>query len=89
MFHAGSVEDRPDRWQNGVRSMVESGSGSSDGTGANGGGGGRVVDRADFDPKYDPSVPIVCEMCGGEMRYVAACKIFCFTCGYRRDCSDP
>lgn len=49
----------------------------------------RVVDRADFDPTYDPAAPIVCEICGGEMRYTAACKIMCGVCGYRRDCSDP
>ena len=49
----------------------------------------RVVDRADFDPGYDPAAPIVCEVCGGTMRYSAACKIECRTCGYRRDCSDP
>lgn len=49
----------------------------------------RVVDRADFDPAYDPSAPIVCEICGNEMRYTAACKIQCGVCGYKRDCSDP
>jgi hypothetical protein len=49
----------------------------------------REVDRVDFDPDYRPDAPIVCEVCGGEMRYVAACKILCATCGYRRDCSDP
>lgn len=48
-----------------------------------------VVDRADYDPTYDPGAPIVCEICGSEMRYSAACKIECRTCGYRRDCSDP
>jgi hypothetical protein len=48
-----------------------------------------IVDRADFDPAYDPSGPIECEMCGSEMRYIAACKILCGNCGYRRDCSDP
>jgi hypothetical protein len=47
------------------------------------------VDRVDFDPDYRPGAPIICEVCGGEMRYVAACKILCATCGYRRDCSDP
>ena len=47
------------------------------------------VDRADFDPAYDPRAPIECEMCGSEMRYIAACKILCSNCGYRRDCSDP
>lgn len=48
-----------------------------------------IVDRADFDPAYDPSAPIVCEVCGSRMRYTAACKIQCMTCGYKRDCSDP
>lgn len=48
-----------------------------------------VVDRADFDPAFDPSAPIECEVCGGVMRYIAACKILCGNCGYRRDCSDP
>lgn len=49
----------------------------------------RVADRADFDPGYDPSAPIVCEICGHEMRYTASCKIQCGVCGYKRDCSDP
>jgi hypothetical protein len=49
----------------------------------------REVDRADFDPRYDPEAPIECEVCGSVMRYVAACKILCSNCGYRRDCSDP
>jgi hypothetical protein len=49
----------------------------------------RVADRADFDPGFDPAAPIVCEICGHEMRYVASCKIACGVCGYRRDCSDP
>lgn len=49
----------------------------------------REVDRADFDPAYDPSAPISCEVCGSEMHYIAACKILCPNCGYRRDCSDP
>ena len=48
-----------------------------------------IVDRADFDPAYDPSEPITCEMCGGVMNYIAACKILCRNCGYKRDCSDP
>jgi hypothetical protein len=61
----------------------------------NGSGRGRSagavpeVDRSDFDPSYNPSAPIECEVCGFEMRYVAACKILCSNCGYRRDCSDP
>ena len=46
-------------------------------------------DRVDFDPAYDPTAPIECEVCGGTMRYIAACKILCSNCGYRRDCSDP
>jgi hypothetical protein len=46
-------------------------------------------DRVDFDPAYDPDAPIECEVCGGVMRYIAACKILCPNCGYRRDCSDP
>jgi len=49
----------------------------------------REVDRVDFDPHYDPNAPIVCEICGGEMTYTAACKITCRRCGYKRDCSDP
>lgn len=49
----------------------------------------REVDRADFDPSYDPDEPILCEICGNEMRYTAVCKIECPVCGYRRDCSDP
>lgn len=49
----------------------------------------RVVDRADFDPRFDPSAPIGCEVCGHEMRYTASCKIQCGVCGYKRDCSDP
>lgn len=48
-----------------------------------------VVDRADFDPRYDPSAPIICEICGNQMHYTAACKIGCGVCGYKRDCSDP
>lgn len=48
-----------------------------------------VVDRADFDPNYDPDRPIECECCGGTMYYTAACKIQCPNCGYKRDCSDP
>jgi hypothetical protein len=49
----------------------------------------REVDRVDFDPAYDPAGVIECEICGNEMRYTAACKIMCGTCGYKRDCSDP
>lgn len=48
-----------------------------------------IVDRADFDPEYDPDAPIICEVCGSEMNYIAACKILCGSCGYKRDCSDP
>jgi hypothetical protein len=48
-----------------------------------------LADRADFDPTYDPAGPIECEVCGSVMRYIAACKILCGNCGYRRDCSDP
>jgi hypothetical protein len=46
-------------------------------------------DRVDFDPEFDPDAPIECEVCGGTMHYIAACKILCSNCGYRRDCSDP
>ena len=53
------------------------------------GGALPIADRADFDPTYDPAAPIECEVCGGTMRYIAACKILCDNCGYRRDCSDP
>lgn len=49
----------------------------------------RVVDRADFDPRYDPEAPVICEVCAHEMRYTAACKLECRNCGYKRDCSDP
>lgn len=49
----------------------------------------RPVDRADFDPHYDPTRPIECECCGSTMFYTAACKIQCPNCGYKRDCSDP
>ncbi|HSH46408.1 MAG TPA: hypothetical protein VK966_11245 [Longimicrobiales bacterium] len=49
----------------------------------------RVVDRADYDPDYDPGAPVGCEVCGGEMFYTAACKLKCPACGYMRDCSDP
>jgi hypothetical protein len=48
-----------------------------------------AVDRADYDPHYDPSRPIECECCGSTMFYTAACKIQCPNCGYQRDCSDP
>lgn len=50
---------------------------------------GRVADRADFDPTYDPAAPVTCEVCGAEMAYTAACKLKCPRCGYARDCSDP
>lgn len=49
----------------------------------------RVVDRADYDPGYDPDAPVPCEVCGGRMAYTAACKLKCPVCGYARDCSDP
>lgn len=49
----------------------------------------RIADRADFDPDFDPDDPILCELCGSEMYYTAACKIQCPNCGYKRDCSDP
>lgn len=47
------------------------------------------MDRADFDPAYDPAAPVLCEVCGFHMRYTAACKLQCGNCGYKRDCSDP
>lgn len=47
------------------------------------------VDRADYDPHYDPAAPVRCEVCGGVMYYTAACKLKCPSCGYMRDCSDP
>ena len=47
------------------------------------------VDRADYDPEYDPSEPVYCEVCGAEMTYTASCKLRCLRCGYTRDCSDP
>lgn len=49
----------------------------------------RIADRPDFDPGYDPKEPIICEICGAEMFYTAACKIQCPRCGMKRDCSDP
>ncbi len=49
----------------------------------------RVVDRADYDPRFDPDAPILCEICGAEMRYTGNCKIACGNCGHLRDCSDP
>ena len=50
---------------------------------------GGVVDRADYDPDYDPAQPVECEVCGGAMAYTASCKLRCSRCGYMRDCSDP
>lgn len=52
-------------------------------------GAGTPVDRADYDPSYDPTAPVACEVCGGEMLYTASCKLRCPRCGYTRDCSDP
>lgn len=49
----------------------------------------RAVDRADYDPDYDPSAPIYCEVCGEEMYYTGSCKLRCPRCGYTRDCTDP
>ncbi len=57
--------------------------------GAVGGRRNAPVDRADYDPDYDPKAPVMCEVCGGEMYYTAACKLKCPRCGYMRDCSDP
>ena len=48
-----------------------------------------AVDRADYDPAYDPDSPVHCEVCGAEMFYTASCKLKCPRCGYTRDCSDP
>ncbi len=48
-----------------------------------------AVDRADFDPDYDPTAPVYCEVCGAEMFYTGSCKLKCPGCGYTRDCSDP
>lgn len=53
------------------------------------GRGLEAVDRADYDPAYDPGAPVQCEVCDGEMFYTAACKLKCPRCGYTRDCSDP
>jgi hypothetical protein len=47
------------------------------------------ADRVDYDPEWDPDAPIVCEICGAVMGYIAPCKIVCGNCGYMRDCSDP
>ena len=49
----------------------------------------RIVDRADYDPDFDPDVPVTCDRCGNAMRYTAQCKLVCEVCGYMRDCSDP
>ncbi len=49
----------------------------------------RIVNRADYDPSFDPDAPIVCERCSAVMRYTGNCKIVCGNCGYMRDCSDP
>ena len=49
----------------------------------------RVVERADYDPSYDPEAPVLCEICGAEMTYTRMCRIVCRNCGYTRDCSDP
>lgn len=48
-----------------------------------------IVDRADFDPLFDPAAPIPCDRCGGTMQYTRQCRIVCSNCGYTRDCSDP
>lgn len=48
-----------------------------------------IVDRADYDPDYDPDAPVLCEICGSVMEYTASCKLVCRNCGYTRDCSDP
>lgn len=48
-----------------------------------------AVDRADYDPHYDPAAPVLCEVCGAEMFYTASCKLSCPRCGYTRDCGDP
>jgi hypothetical protein len=50
---------------------------------------GRVADRADYDPDYDPGAPILCDICGAVMEYTGSCKIACRNCGYLRDCGDP
>lgn len=50
---------------------------------------GEIVDRADYDPEYDPDAPVLCEVCGAVMEYTASCRIICRNCGYTRDCSDP
>lgn len=47
------------------------------------------ADRVDFHPDHDPADPVLCEVCGGVMRYMAGCKLRCPGCGYTRDCSDP
>lgn len=48
-----------------------------------------VMNRADYDPDFDPDAPITCERCGAIMHYTGSCKIVCDNCGYVRDCSDP
>ncbi len=48
-----------------------------------------VVNRADYDPAFDPDAAILCERCGAVMRYTGNCRIVCGNCGYTRDCSDP
>ncbi len=77
--------------------MIDAGSGSGDSDRADGSpeqrresdAPGRVPDRADYDPGYDPAAPVICEVCGAEMYYTASCKLRCPRCGYTRDCSDP
>lgn len=69
--------------------MTPNGDGSGSGSGDPPRRSSEVVDRADYDPRYDPGAPVSCEVCGGEMFYTAACKLKCPRCGYMRDCSDP
>ena len=49
----------------------------------------RIVDRADYDPDFNRSASVTCDLCGNAMRYTAQCKLMCAVCGYMRDCSDP
>lgn len=48
-----------------------------------------VADRADYDPTYDAAAPVLCDICGSVMTYLASCRILCPNCGYTRSCEDP
>ena len=91
MTGAGSDEADPVRDGSGPPAAEDGGDGEDEGELEDEGGvpEPRVVDRADYDPDYDPEAPVICEVCGGLMEYTASCKLMCRNCGYMRDCSDP